>query len=496
MKTIGTIIISKEKVFEQVKNKWYVQGFNGTPFLSTPCGTWSGFDLDETVGDAFQHAFYGFKEGVAKMYYPVACLERICKKILTKIKKDGDFFHTVEKKYQKTFDKAFKDLLGDTPTKKKFKQKTHTLSNSELVALMKKALNVLRMSVGQGHSIEPFSLTTDRQLLTQLRKFIPNKKELNKAYSILSAPTKRSFIGQREADLGKIAQIKDNKKRGEAIKHHLEKFFWIKNSFSGKVELSPEQIEDELPLYHNYKESDLKALEKKQKKLITQYVITGETLTLIEATKYVSLFQDNRKVNMLKSVHYAEIILEELSERLDIDIKLLRYLSAYTFKESIFDNKNLKNTLEARQKGTIMYHTVNGEAILTGKDYKNFCKALQRAEGTNGDLKQLNGLSASVGTALGKVRICSSLDDINNFTQGDILVASMTKVEFLPAMRKAAAIITDEGGITCHAAIVSREFGIPCIIGTKIATKTLHNGDLVEVKANHGVVIIREKVAL
>ena len=66
----------------------------------------------------------------------------------------------------------------------------------------------------------------------------------------------------------------------------------------------------------------------------------------------------------------------------------------------------------------------------------------------------------------------------------------MTRPEYLPAMKKAAAFITDEGGITCHAAIIAREMKKPCIIGTKIATQVLKDGDMVEVKANHGLVII------
>ncbi len=66
----------------------------------------------------------------------------------------------------------------------------------------------------------------------------------------------------------------------------------------------------------------------------------------------------------------------------------------------------------------------------------------------------------------------------------------MTDPDFLPAMKKASAIITDEGGITCHAAIVSRELKIPCIIGTRIATKVLKDGDLVEVDANKGIEMV------
>jgi pyruvate,water dikinase len=72
--------------------------------------------------------------------------------------------------------------------------------------------------------------------------------------------------------------------------------------------------------------------------------------------------------------------------------------------------------------------------------------------------------------------------------KGEILIASMTRPEFLPAMQKAAAFVTDEGGITSHAAIVSREMKKPCIIGTKIATKVFKDGDMVEVDANKGIV--------
>ena len=65
--------------------------------------------------------------------------------------------------------------------------------------------------------------------------------------------------------------------------------------------------------------------------------------------------------------------------------------------------------------------------------------------------------------------------------------------DFVPAMKKASAIVTDEGGITCHAAVISRELGIPCVIGTKIATKVLKDGDLIEIKANHGLIFLLDE---
>ncbi len=72
--------------------------------------------------------------------------------------------------------------------------------------------------------------------------------------------------------------------------------------------------------------------------------------------------------------------------------------------------------------------------------------------------------------------------------KGHILVSHSTNPNILSAMIKASAIITNAGGLTCHAAIVAREFKIPCVIGTKIATKVLKDGDMVEVDAQRGIV--------
>ncbi|HLB51034.1 MAG TPA: PEP-utilizing enzyme, partial [Patescibacteria group bacterium] len=82
---------------------------------------------------------------------------------------------------------------------------------------------------------------------------------------------------------------------------------------------------------------------------------------------------------------------------------------------------------------------------------------------------------------------------IPELQRGEILVTAMTTPDYLPAMHQAAAFITDEGGITCHAAIVARELKKPCIIGTKIATQVLKDGMLVEIDADNGIVRIVEK---
>lgn len=106
------------------------------------------------------------------------------------------------------------------------------------------------------------------------------------------------------------------------------------------------------------------------------------------------------------------------------------------------------------------------------------------------DIREFKGSVASTGMARGIVRLVLLKQQVGELLEGEILVTEMTNPDFVPAMKKAAAIITDEGGVTCHAAIVSREMHKPCIIGTKIATKVLKDGDEIEVDAEKGIVRI------
>jgi len=98
------------------------------------------------------------------------------------------------------------------------------------------------------------------------------------------------------------------------------------------------------------------------------------------------------------------------------------------------------------------------------------------------------GLGASPGMAAGTVKIINSTDELDKVQEGDILVTVMTTPDMVPAMKRANGIITDEGGVTCHAAIVSRELGIPCVVGTGEATSILPENSLVTLDGNKGIV--------
>ncbi len=111
------------------------------------------------------------------------------------------------------------------------------------------------------------------------------------------------------------------------------------------------------------------------------------------------------------------------------------------------------------------------------------------AKSMSGDKKRLlRGVPASPGLVAGNAHVILDVSSISEFQTGEILVSDMTSPDWAPAMRKSKAIVTNSGGRTCHAAIVSRELGIPCIVGTGNATSVLKNGQLITVDATHGMV--------
>jgi phosphoenolpyruvate synthase/pyruvate phosphate dikinase len=174
----------------------------------------------------------------------------------------------------------------------------------------------------------------------------------------------------------------------------------------------------------------------------------------------------------------------------------LKNKSRFVLMEEIWngeiENEDIFSKIKDRQKGYVFYKN----EIFTGDLNDNLEKlgiVLEdkesmisgKAQVTGNEIK---GQSASDGKVEGLVKIVSSTKDLAKVKKGDILVAAMTMPKYLPAMKKAAAFVTDEGGLTCHAAIIAREMKKPCVIGTKIATQFLKDGDLVEVDADNGVV--------
>ncbi len=159
---------------------------------------------------------------------------------------------------------------------------------------------------------------------------------------------------------------------------------------------------------------------------------------------------------------------------------------------------NVLHRLEEHKKGRhFVYQNLNGhETVLWTDDVLNFVMKLENipeVDPVSGD-RELLGQTAFKGKVQGVARIVLTADGKDtHFNEGDILVSISSNPNLMALIEKSAAIVTDEGGVSCHAAIISRELKKPCVVGTKVATSVIKEGDVIEVDADKGIVRILNK---
>ncbi len=148
----------------------------------------------------------------------------------------------------------------------------------------------------------------------------------------------------------------------------------------------------------------------------------------------------------------------------------------------------------AYEKGKLFIVQTRPVTTIEGVDKKSTLHSTEIKDENMLETPILSGASASPGIGTGYTKILKSPKEISKVKTGDVLVAKMTSPDYVPAMKKAVAIVTDEGGLTSHAAIVSRELGIPCVVGTKTATKTLKDNQIVTVDGGKGLILLGGKI--
>ena len=147
--------------------------------------------------------------------------------------------------------------------------------------------------------------------------------------------------------------------------------------------------------------------------------------------------------------------------------------------------------LDREKRGYAYFIGPSGSYLVTGDDIDQIHTFVAPKE-TGPKPKEVKGQTAFAGVAKGPARVVLDSNKANEVKEGEILVTTMTNPEYVPAMQRSAGIVTNEGGILCHAAIMSREFRKPCIIGTKIATDVFQTGQIIELDAKNGTARIVE----
>ena len=316
----------------------------------------------------------------------------------------------------------------------------------------------------------------------KLKNYTLNQKELLLAMEALTAPGRLSFYQQEEIDLAGTKNISE----------HQKKYFWLKNSYNGAQLLFNDFFaERQRKVSKDIKEKMLEKMaimEQKKLEVKKKFHLTSEIMDISKAISYGVGWQDERKKYILIVLGYQDLMLNEIARRFKYHKDDLCNAWYYEIAR-ILKGDNLHNELKKRRPGFGVWYYKTCKN-LTPQEVKYYWNTYQE-KAISAEIKELKGVVASQGAksfVKGRVKILLNPSEIKSFKDGEVLVAPMTSPEYIFAIRKASAIITDVGGLTQHAAVVSRELNIPCIVGTRNATQVLKDGDLVTLDIAKGLV--------
>lgn len=304
----------------------------------------------------------------------------------------------------------------------------------------------------------------------------------------------RLFKNQPSSDLINALEKQDKKFFKKIIKIK-NKYEWLSFGHLGPAKEAVGYLEDLKNILGEGKiKEKIKNLETEKAELALKQSRYFQELKLTEIEK--QLFKTAQNFSYNKAYRYDRLLytyfvlnklLREVSGRVGLTLNDLLFLSPEEISRFLQGQEAVKRPeIKERQKFCVALIKGAGVKFLIGSEAKEYLKNNVEQEKIKKNVTVIHGMAAYLGRVTGRVKILSNIRDMAKVAVGDILVASQTTPDLVPAMKKAAAFVTDIGGITSHAAIVAREMKKPCVIGTKIATKILKDGDLVEVNANEG----------
>jgi phosphohistidine swiveling domain-containing protein len=359
-----------------------------------------------------------------------------------------------------------------------------------------------------------------RELLeSAMRRSGMSAEELPSVFSTLSTPDRPSTRVREKLSRGKLYElVRRNKdfasvvkagsrpstviarefpKIDAALAKHTERFWWIPYMYQGpgwdkdhfvrelttmiESDANPQQLRDRI-----------RQSSRERKNLERSLHLSAEEQSILALTRQLMYVKDARKDATYFAFAKSEGFWRTVADRLDRPLNLIRMLlpeevtTALTIGADVPPNEAALND---RFESSCVEYSSGQERLLVGRSAaQTLSRVISEEENAVGDSEVFKGTCAVPGRAVGIVKIVNSPEEGRDMRDGQILVSVATDPSLEAAMLRAAAIVTDMGGITCHAAIVSRELGTPCVVGTRFASKVLNDGEMVEVDATNGLV--------
>ncbi len=464
-----------------------------SPFVHASAYFFAASNLPASIVDAPEDWVVEYTSGEVKLCVEPELMSAKGKLTLEKLENE-EFFKQVVEKSLKTIEELEKYALELNELELKSK------NPKELFQLYKKLFDLWLEMNSWGHVVnladfEHF-LLTNRIIKFLGEKIKENKVEVTsaEAFSLLTT-AKRSKLQQQDLDFYAILEkMQKRKDISSDLKKHVEKYKWMQFHYDGPTILDEVYFLESLKSAGKQEDGaeKLSALIKNEEEIVKKQAQLTEELKLSEKERYwieiareFAFLKGLRKDVVFEASCNSFPLTKEIARRLELTTRQVRFMTLEEVENALTTGKIDLETVNQRSKYCVQLN--KGKIVFyVGEKARQLAAMIYEDEAPAS--KEIKGTPAFPGSATGIVKIINNASDMKKFEKGNILVSPATNPNLVSIMKIAGAIVTNEGGITCHAAIVSRELKVPCVIGTKIATKWLKDGDVVEVDATTGIV--------
>ncbi|MFH1052973.1 MAG: PEP-utilizing enzyme [Candidatus Woesearchaeota archaeon] len=478
----------KVKVNKMTQKYRKVWESNYLPFLYAQWNLESNLkELKKNLGVGYRNSIIVGRNSACETFYSEQDMERESK-IGLSIFSDND---KAKKLLGKSRNLAINGLKFNTEL---FNSDLSEKNNKELLKKFLKNYDLTIKLFGVYHTTQPqcFKLVKE-----ELSKYLETKKINPLILLDLTVPTSPSIIKKSEIDWHKI--VLDDDKGGIIDYHDKYRFLGTEEGmphkplshfikkFDNDIKIGKHKIKDKIEKIMD----SLESIKSKQDFIIKKYKISPEIQELSRLVQDFSHARLEIRLAWVSGEWGCRKIFEEIGKRFQLSVSDLENYS----KEEIIkllekEEKVDQQIVNERKELFVAFLKDSKYDFLTGNEAERYFKLNNLDEKI--DLSEVHGQTANKGYAKGKATVIragfSLNDEMKKMQKGDILIVTQTKPLFMPIIMKASAVVTDEGGITGHAAVVSRELNIPCVIAAHNATKMFKDGDLVEVQADKGIV--------
>jgi len=523
MKTVSQV----KKIYSKID--WYKQGAAAKPIYIGH--SWKSCLGPLTLrGKRIPFSFLPFgvylhKEDLMDVYFPRERLRAVAEFYYGKEKRQPGFVKNLKRRWERNEVTALQKII-----RKIEKVDLSRLSIREVFDLQKKFSKFYQAFWREAIFVDGFDVTSDFILEEALRK--EGKKIKENDLHLLTSPEELSWIQKEKRELLEIFRkykkslnvMPDSighpgspEKSGwipagvypaprcgagmtdglgadlkRVLQKHADKYHWIYNDYAVVHWLDWKFFLKRLREFLDekvYKEekmaiADVLQAKKEKRRLVKKLKLSRRLVRTINLLVTAAAWRDWRKAYNQRASGAIRLFIEEFRKRTALDKNDAEHLWWWEIEGAAKLNRQKRELARKRRLGFFTDGDPEKGSFL-GKDGAELqafmTKLLARSE-------ELRGRAAYHGLVRGRVKIILSQNDFHKMKKGDVLVAPNTRPEYAPIMKIAGAIISEEGGLTCHAAIVSRELKVPAIVGVQGAIAALRDGDLVEVDANIGVV--------